>query len=83
MLSEHQGYLRQYVLIWPCNKQLTSYYQLSINHEFTAAQTKSGEEKVPSLLSFIQENKNPLLPIRRDIKLHNIITQEVVDEIRF
>ena len=60
-----------------------SYYQLSTNHEFTAAQTKSDEERIITILSYIQDYKNPFLPASKDTKLHNIFTQEIMtNEIR-
>ena len=56
---------------------------LSEEHAISKAEIASGEQKVQAIIATIEKNENPFKLVPEQVKLHNILTQEVMsDDIR-
>ncbi len=54
-----------------------------VNHEFSQSETKSGENNIQAMITFITKSENPFEIPSNEPRLHNIVTQEVMsDDIR-
>ena len=58
-------------------------YDSVINHNFNKSETTSSERNVQAIMDVIERNENPFQIAPMELKLHNILTQEVmIDDIR-
>ena len=56
-----------------------SYHELTVNHEFSDAETKDRETNVRDMMEYIELYKNPFqITEKTEKQLHNIISQEVM-----
>jgi len=58
----------------------TKAYKLVVNHEFSNLATVTGERNVQAVITFIESHENPFLPSGTEMRLHNILTQEVMNQ---
>ncbi|KAG1696934.1 Alpha-N-acetylgalactosaminidase [Nymphon striatum] len=56
----------------------TSAYDSVVNHAFKKSETVMGERYVQAILAVIERNENPFQGGTVELKLHNILTQEVM-----
>ena len=64
---------------WQCGVSSS----VSEGHVINKAEIATGEQKVQAIIATIEKNENPFQLVPGQVKLHNILTQEVVpDDIR-
>ena len=58
----------------------TEAYDLAVHHDFSNTETVTGERNVQAIISFIESSENPFLSTVTEMRLHNILTQEVMNQ---
>ena len=54
------------------------YHELTVNHEFSDAETKARESNIRDMIEYIELYKNIQITEGTEKQLHNIISQEVM-----
>lgn len=57
-------------------------FELIVSHEFNKAETDADEMKIKDILTYVQSHENPFtVEERKEKKLHNILTQEIMPDV--
>ena len=58
----------------------TNYYELSLSHEYSKSQTESTKMKMQDIIKVIGKHQNPIRNYVKEIKLHNILSQQIMND---
>ena len=65
-------------LLWKLNGSRPFYHELTVNHEFSDAETKARESNIRDMIEYIELYENTFqITEGTEKQLHNIISQEI------
>ena len=66
-------------LLWELNESRPFYHELTVNHEFSDAETKARESNIRDMIEYIELYENTFqITEGTEKQLHNIISQEIM-----
>ena len=58
----------------------TNYYELSLSNEYSKSQTESTKLKMQDIIKVIEKHLNPFRNYVKEIKLQNILSQQIMND---